>query len=93
MNLASQLSMAKEEQVIPATALANIIEKVLSMALTLGPVTRLMTRSLYTTYAECWHQELLITQEALEVATTHREIQCSKHLGRTIGSPNCLLRC
>ena len=52
MNLMSQLSTAKEAWVIPATALASIIGKLLSMALSLGPVARLMTRNRYY-YAEC----------------------------------------
>ena len=38
------------------------------MALALGPVARLMTRNLYTMLnaRSSWHQDLLITQEALE---------------------------
>ena len=52
MNLMSQLSTAKETRVIPATALESIIGKLLPMALSLGPVARLMARNLYC-YAEC----------------------------------------
>ena len=68
MNLVSQLSMAKEAWVILATALVSIIGKLLSMALALGPVARLMTHNLYIMLnaRSSWHQELLITQEAPE---------------------------
>ena len=51
---------------VPATVLASIIGKILSMALVLGPVARLMTHNLYAMLnaRSSWHQELFITQEA-----------------------------
>ena len=71
MKLVSQLTKAREARVIPATVLASITGKVLSMALALGPVARLMTRNLYTMLnaKSSWYQELLVTQEALEELT------------------------
>ena len=67
-NVVSQLREASELKVIPATVLASIIGKVLSMGLALGPVTRLMTHNLYAMLIarSSWHQELFITQEAPE---------------------------
>ena len=71
MKLVSQLTKAREARVIPATVLASITGKILSMALVLGPVARLMTRNLYTMLnaKSSWYQELLVTQEALEELT------------------------
>ena len=43
----SLMQQAKDSRSIQATALARITGKIISMALALGPVTRLMTRSLY----------------------------------------------
>ena len=65
-NLTSQLRKANEVQVVPATVLASIIGKVLSMALALGPVARLMTRNLYAMLnaRSSWYQTLSITREA-----------------------------
>ena len=67
-NLVSQLRDESEVKVVPATAVASIIGKVLSMGLALGPVTRLMTRNLYAMLnaRSSWRQELFITQEAQE---------------------------
>ena len=65
-NLTSQLRKANEVQVVPATVLASIIGKVLSMALALGPVMRLMTRNLYAMLnaRSSWYQNLSVTREA-----------------------------
>ena len=67
-NLVSQLREASEVKVVPATAVASIIGKVLSMGLALGPVTRLMTRNIYAMLnaRSSWRQELFITQEVQE---------------------------
>ena len=46
-SLTRLMQQAKDSRSIQATALARITGKIISMALALGPVTRLMTRSLY----------------------------------------------
>ena len=50
-----------------ALCLASLIGKIMSMALALGPVTRLMTRSLYAVLNSkaAWCQRLVLTSEAL----------------------------
>ena len=48
-NLCILLESPKQRQAIPAKLLASLIGKIVSMSLALGPATRLMTRSLYTT--------------------------------------------
>ena len=47
--LRSQLQEALRLQLMPARKLASLIGKVISTSLTLGPVTQLMTYSLYVT--------------------------------------------
>ena len=45
--LKQQLCEIEEGQLVPVHFLASLIGKIMSMSLALGPVTRLMTRSLY----------------------------------------------
>ena len=69
---------AKEDRAIRATALASIIGKIVSMGLALGPVTRLMTRSLYGVLnaRSSWCQTLLLTAEAAEeLSFWHKHIE------------------
>ena len=68
VKLRSQLQEALELQLMPARKLASLIGKIISMSLALGPVTRLMTRSLYATLNSrvAWCQKLLLTPEAVE---------------------------
>lgn len=62
------MRQARDSRSIHATALARITGKIISMALALGPVTRLMTRSLYAVLNDrsLWCQNLLLTMEATE---------------------------
>ena len=62
------VQQTKEDRAIHAIALAIIIGKIVSMGLALGPVTRLMTRSLYGVLnaRSSWCQTLLLTVEAAE---------------------------
>ena len=50
-----------------ARLLASLIGRIMSMSLALGPVTRLMTRSLYAALNSktAWYQKLTMTPEAL----------------------------
>ena len=68
VKLKSQLQEALGLQLMPARKLASLIGKIMSMSLALGPVTRLMTRSLYATLNNrvAWCQKLLLTPEALK---------------------------
>ena len=56
---------------MPARKLASIIGKIISMSLALGPVTQLMTRSLYATLNNkvAWCQKFSLTPEALDELT------------------------
>ena len=51
---------------IPAKLIASIVGKIISMSIALGPVARLMTRSLYAllNHRKSWFQRLTITAEA-----------------------------
>ena len=73
--LREQILKAGDGRELPAMALASVIGKRLSMSLTLGPVTRLMTRALYAMLnaRESWFQQVLFTSDALvaEVMVTH----------------------
>ena len=57
-----------ENQSIPARVLASVIGKIIAMSLALGPVTRLMTRSLYAVLNSrlSWWQQLTLSKEAME---------------------------
>ena len=67
-SLARLMQQANNSRSIQATALARITGKIISMALALGPVIRLMTRSLYTVLnaRRSWCQYLLLTAGAIE---------------------------
>ena len=64
--LKSQLHKVDSVQSVSARSLASLIGKIMSMALALGPVTRLMTRSLYAVLNSrtAWCQRLELTAEA-----------------------------
>ena len=67
-SLTRLMQQAKDSRSIQATALARIMGKIISMALALGPVTRLMMRRLYTVLnaRRSWCQYLLLTADAVE---------------------------
>ena len=69
--LKSQLHAVVEAPRVPARQLASVIGKIMSMSLALGPVTRLMTRSLYFVLNQrtAWCQSLVITPEASQELT------------------------
>lgn len=66
--LSKLMQQAKGNRSVQATALARITGKNISMALALGPVARLLTRSLYTVLnaRSLWCQHLLLAAEATE---------------------------
>ena len=63
----SLVSSAIKTVVLPARHIARIIGKIISMSLAVGPVSRLMTRSLYAVINECytWSGMLSLSPEAL----------------------------
>ena len=63
--LKQQLCEIEEGQLVPARFLASLIGKIMSMSL--GPVTRLMTRNLYGVLNSraAWCQKLALSTEAL----------------------------
>lgn len=65
--LKAQLCEVEKAQSVPARCLASLIGKIMSMALALGPVTRLMTRNLYVVLNSktAWCQRLVLTPEAV----------------------------
>ena len=58
----------KVEERIPAKTLASLIGKIVALSIAVGPVARLMTRSLYAVLSSrtSWFQKLTISQEAKE---------------------------
>ena len=62
----SQLEEAMAARVLPARFLASITGKLISMSIALGPVTRLMTRSLHALIntRQSWCQTLVVSPEA-----------------------------
>ena len=67
-SLKSAIKLIKEVPQVPARLLASVIGKIITMSLGLGPVTRLMTRSLYA-HLNCrtaWCQKLNLNTEALQ---------------------------
>ena len=66
-NLKSQLREVDNAQSVLARSLASLIGKIMSMALALGPVTRLITHSLYAVLNSktAWCQRLVLTAEAV----------------------------
>ena len=67
VTLHKRLNMARKGQGIPAKTLASLIGQITSMSIALGPVTRLMTRSLYATLNDrvSWCQRLNVSAEAI----------------------------
>lgn len=61
-----QLHQVKNSESVPARCLASLIGKIMSKALALGPITRLMTHSLYAVLNNkvAWCQRLVLTSEA-----------------------------
>ena len=66
-NLRTQLLMAAEHKELHAKLLASLIGKLIPMSLAIGPVARLMTRSMYCLLntREAWCDVLPLTAEAL----------------------------
>ena len=64
--LRNTLAAIVDKDAIPAKQIASIVGKILSMSITLGPVARLMTRSLYAllNHRKSWFQRLTITAQA-----------------------------
>ena len=64
-NLHAQLESAKDCEGLHAKSLASLIGKLISMSLAIGPVTRLMTRSMYSllNLREAWCDFLPVTAE------------------------------
>ena len=62
-----QLCKVQKAQVVPACSLASLIGKIMSMSLALGPVTQLMTCSLYAVLNSkaAWCQRLVLSREAI----------------------------
>ena len=81
----AQLRKAADSQGLSARQLANIIGKIISMSLAIGPISRLMTRSMYAmlNQRDYWYQVLVMTEEAREeVNFWVRQIDCI--IGREI---------
>ena len=66
--LKAHLGQAVDQPTLKACNLASITGKIISMSLALGPVSRLMTRSMYALLntKEHWRQSLTITPEVKE---------------------------
>ena len=64
--LKSCLMYALSKDYLTARALASVVGKIISMSLALGPVSRLMTRSMYAllTARSHWNQPMDLTPEA-----------------------------
>lgn len=64
--LRSILAATLDKDYIPAKHIASIVGKIISMSIVLGPVARLMMRSLYTLLnnQKFWFQRLTISTEA-----------------------------
>jgi len=67
-SLKTQLHLALDSTQIKAKSLASITGKIISMSIAMGPVTRLMTRSMYALLntRQFWCQYLRITQPVQE---------------------------
>ena len=67
-SLKSAIKHIREVPQVPARLLASVIGKIMSMSLGLGPITRLMTRSLYANLncRPAWCQKLNLNAEALQ---------------------------
>ena len=67
-SLKAQLQVATQNSQIKAKSLASITGKIISMSIAMGPVTRLMTRSMYALLnaRHFWCQNLTITDSVQE---------------------------
>ena len=65
-NLRAQVREATQQTTLTARYIASIVGKIISMSIALGPVARLMTRSLYSLIntRKVWCEQLQITAEA-----------------------------
>ena len=63
-----QLLEVKKAQLVPARRMASLVGKIVSMSISLGLVTRLMTRALYDTlhHRVAWCKNLTLMTEALQ---------------------------
>ena len=70
-SLMEQMKRARSCWEIPATALASVIGKIMSMSLALGPLAHMMTRSMYAVLnaSSSWCHQVLLTSEVLEELT------------------------
>jgi len=66
--LKDKLLSVNISQLVPARKVASVIGKIISMSLALGPVTRLMTRSLCAMLRDrtSWYQKLVLSAEDLD---------------------------
>ena len=66
--LMEQMKRARYCREMPATVLASVIGRIMSMSLALGPLARMMTRSMYAVLnaRSSWCHQVLLTPEALE---------------------------
>ena len=66
VSLRSMLQVVKQASCVRAKYLASILGKIISMGLAFGPVTRFMTRSLYSVLEsrQSWYESLQFTPEA-----------------------------
>jgi len=64
--LKAKPSAVQKARLVPVSKVASLIGTIISMSLALGPVTRLMTRSLYAILNErtSWCQKLTLSAEA-----------------------------
>ena len=69
MCLQEMLENVKVGEEIPAKILASLIGKIMALSIAVGPVARLMIRSLYSVLnsRKSWFQKLNISQEAREL--------------------------
>ena len=65
-NLRAQVTQAVERNRLPAKFLASVIGKIISMAIAIGPVARLMTRNLYVVLnsRQAWCDDLELSVDA-----------------------------
>ena len=78
------------EEGIPAKTLASLIGRIIALSIAVGPVARLMTRSLYAMLngRTSWFQKLNISQEAKEQLSFWGEclITGPEHLAESFSS-------
>ena len=80
-NLRGQLTSLQNRHATPAKQIASVVGKIVSMSIALGPVARLMTRSLYSLLnnRQSWFETLCISPEAgKELQLWHESITIYK---------------